>query len=121
MFKSFLKYILPKKIVNLILKIYIKASLFFSPYKTSQSFWNSNTVDSPKGGFNNVDDSQNDHRNLKHVLGNILFNESSSSNDENEETSRCVPTYVVVEREFQSVFHEIISLEYYYNSCCKRF
>ena len=69
----------------------------------------------------NVDDSQNDHRNLKHVLGNILFNESSSSNDENEETSRCVPTYVVVEREFQSVFHEIISLEYYYNSCCKRF
>jgi len=59
MFKSFLKYILPKKIVNLILKIYIKASLFFSPFKTSQSFWSSNTVDSPKGGFNNVDDSQN--------------------------------------------------------------
>ena len=59
MLKSLLKYILPKKIVNLILKIYIKASLFFSPFKTSQSFWNSNTVDSPKGGFNNVDDSQN--------------------------------------------------------------
>ena len=58
MFKFFLKYILPKKIVNLILKIYIKASLFFSPFKTSQSFWNSK-VDSPKGGFNNVDDSQN--------------------------------------------------------------
>ena len=59
MLKSFLKYILPKKIVNLILKIYIKASLFFSPFKTSQSFWNSNTVDSPKRGFNNVNDSQN--------------------------------------------------------------
>ena len=68
----------------------------------------------------NVDDSQN-HRNLKHVLGNILFNESSSKDDENEETSRCVPTYVVFSREFQSVLNEVISLEYHYNSCCKRF
>ena len=69
----------------------------------------------------NEDDSQNHHRNLKHVLGNILFNESSSKDDENEETSRCVPTYVVFSREFQSVLNEVISLEYHYNSCCKRF
>tara|TARA_B100000579_G_C22694016_1_gene786495 strand:- start:23 stop:967 length:945 start_codon:yes stop_codon:yes gene_type:complete len=59
MSKLLLKYILPNKIINLILKIYIKASIKFSPFKTSESFWNANTVDTPKKGFKNIKDSQN--------------------------------------------------------------
>ncbi len=56
MFKSFIKKILPVFILNLILKLYI-SFLRLRIYKTSQSFWNKNTVSSPKNGFKSIKES----------------------------------------------------------------
>ena len=56
MFKSFLKNILPDFILNLILKLYI-SFVRLRTYKTSQSFWNENTVSSPKNGFKSIEES----------------------------------------------------------------
>ena len=47
MFKSFIKNILPDFILNFILKLYI-SFVRLRTFKTSQSFWNENTVSSPK-------------------------------------------------------------------------
>ena len=47
MIKSFLKYILPNFIINLILKFCIKL-IRIKSFETSQAFWNENTVSSPK-------------------------------------------------------------------------
>jgi ubiquinone/menaquinone biosynthesis C-methylase UbiE len=59
MFKSFLKNILPDFILNLILKLYI-SFVRLRTFKTSQSFWNENTVSSPKNGFKSIKESM-DH------------------------------------------------------------
>ena len=56
MFKSFLKNILPDFILNLILKLYI-SFVRLRTFKTSQSFWNENTVSSPKNGFKSIEES----------------------------------------------------------------
>lgn len=56
MFKSFLKNILPDFILNLILKLYI-SFVRLRTFKTSQSFWNENTVSSPKDGFKSIEES----------------------------------------------------------------
>jgi ubiquinone/menaquinone biosynthesis C-methylase UbiE len=56
MFKSFLKNILPDFILNLILKLYI-SFVRLRTFKTSQSFWNENTVSSPKNGFKSIKES----------------------------------------------------------------
>ncbi len=58
MIKSFLKYILPNFIINLILKFYIKL-IRIKSFETSQSFWNENTVSSPKNGFTSISESLN--------------------------------------------------------------
>ena len=59
MFKSFLKNVLPDFILNLILKLYI-SFVRLRTFKTSQSFWNENTVSSPKNGFKSIKESM-DH------------------------------------------------------------
>ena len=56
MFKSFLKNVLPDFILNLILKLYI-SFVRLRTFKTSQSFWNENTVSSPKNGFKSIEES----------------------------------------------------------------
>ena len=59
MFKSFLKNILPDFILNFFLKLYIDF-VRLRTFKTSQSFWNENTVSSPKNGFKSIKESM-DH------------------------------------------------------------
>ncbi len=58
MVKSFFKYILPNFIINLILKFYIKL-IRIKSFETSESFWNENTVSSPKDGFASISESLN--------------------------------------------------------------
>ena len=67
MFKSFLKNVLPDFILNLILKLYI-SFVRLRTFKTSQSFWNENTVSSPKNGFKSIE-SKSIKDSIKKITG----------------------------------------------------